>query len=176
MAKKSSTDGILAWATVALAVATTGMALATFWLVSESREASFRQIRVQTWLELEKRFDSKEMKLARKTLARQLMAYDSSKHDTISETVLDFFDDAGSLYREGYLDKKLAESAFSFYACRWWEASKSYVDEEQKRHKDDPTLFEDFKKLAELMRQTGEKIDDAELKRFLEDESRLNVE
>jgi hypothetical protein len=159
-----------------MTIATAAMAVATFWLVCESRQASFRQIGVQTWLELEKRFDSQEMKRARKKLAQQLKAYSPNKHDKISETVLNFFESVGIAYKSNYLDKKLTNSSFSFHACRWWEAAKPYVDQEQKRHNEDITLFEDFKDLAKLMRGADEKIDDTELQRFLDDEERLVVD
>jgi hypothetical protein len=58
-----------------LAIATVALAGATVWLALESRQGSLRQIRVQTWLAMEPRFDSKEMKLARKKLAKQLDPY-----------------------------------------------------------------------------------------------------
>ena len=159
-----------------MAIATAAMAVATFGLVCESRRASFRQIGVQTWLELEKRFDSTEMKRVRKKLAQQLKSYSPNKHDKISETVLNFFESVGIAYKSGYLDKKLADSSFSFHACRWWEAVKPYVDQEQKRHGEDIKLFEDFKDLAGLMRLPDEKIDDEELRLFLDDEERLAID
>jgi len=159
-----------------MAIATAAMAVATFWLVFESRRASFRQIGVQTWLELEKRFDSQEMKKARKNLARHLKAYDPEKHDKISETVLNFFESVGIAHKEKYLDHKLADSSFSFHACRWWEAAKPYVDQERKRQDDDDSMFEDFQNFAKLMRRPNEKIDDLHLQRFLDDEERLTLE
>ena len=111
--------------------------------------------------------------MARKKFAQQLKTYAVAKHDKISETVLNFFESVGIIYKEGYLNTKLADSSFSFYAVRYWEAAKAYVDQEQKRHGDDTTLFEDFKEMAELMRLPDEKIDDGEIQRFLDDEIRL---
>src|SRR6266851_4281105 len=111
-----------------VAGATLLLAIGTFWLAWITRrleKAWFRtsseQIGVNTWLVLQRRFDSREMKKARKVLSEQLQTYTTAKHGEISETVLDFFEDVGTTYREGYLNKKLAESAFSYYACRWWE-------------------------------------------------------
>ena len=54
------------------AVATLALVAATLWLVWETRAASKRAIGVQTWLTLLQRFDSAEMKQARKRLAAQL--------------------------------------------------------------------------------------------------------
>jgi uncharacterized protein DUF4760 len=173
------TDILLAFSTFALALFTAGLAFftarmanATFKLVSESREASFRQICVQMWLEFQKRFDSAEMLRARKTLAQQIKTKDSSR---ISETVLNFFEDLGIAYTKGYVEKELAEDSFSFYVCRWWEASKSYVDQERRRHKEDATLFANFENLAKRTRLPNEIIDDRALHLFLDDESDLIV-
>lgn len=172
MSKKGTTEAILAYSTAALALFTVVMAFATLRLASESREASFRQIRVQTWLEFEKRFDSADMIRARKKLAQWFKTENPAQDAGISEKVLNFFDDLGAAYEMGYIDKQLADNAFSLHACRWWEVSKSYVDKERKRQKN-PSLFDRFESVARLMRQPGEKIDDEELRRFLEDESRL---
>src|SRR5579864_8732889 len=90
---KGTTESILAYATVLLAVFTAIMAYETWNLASESKEASYRQIRVQTWLEFEKRFDSAEMVRARKKLAQQLKANPPVKGEDISDTVFDFFED-----------------------------------------------------------------------------------
>jgi hypothetical protein len=132
------------WIETAMAVFTALLAFATFRLAhltrkletawvntsSEQIKAWFKtsadQIGVNTWLELQRRFDSKEMRRARKKLAEQLKTYSAAKHAGISEIVTDFFEDAGTLYKLGYLNKDLAESSFSFYACRWWEAAKAY--------------------------------------------------
>src|SRR5439155_9334917 len=115
---------LLAGATVCLAWLTYRLEKAWVKTSSEQIQAWFKtsaeQIGVNTWLVLQRRFDSREMKRARKVLAEQLRTYTTAKHREISETVLDFFEDVGTTYKEGYLNKKLAESAFSYYACRWW--------------------------------------------------------
>lgn len=171
---------------------TATMACFTAWLAWETRKlekgwretsakqieawlkTSTDQIGVKTWLELEKRFDSEEMKRARKKFAQQLKAYGLPNHDKISETVLNFFESVGVVYKEGCLNKMLAESSFSFHACRYWEAAKAYIDQEQKRHDEDATLFKDFQDFAKSMRLPDEKIDDEEIKRFLADEMKLD--
>jgi hypothetical protein len=166
-------ETILALSTLGLAVFTATMARATFILAKESREASFRQIGVQVWLEFQKRFDSEGMLRARKTLAAQLKTKTAPRGDRISETVLNFFEDLGIAYEKGYVEKKLAEDSFGFYLCRWWEALKAYVDQERKRHNEDATLFANFEELAKKARLPDEKIDEGELQLFLEDESKL---
>jgi len=76
----------------------------------------------------------------------------------------------------GLINKKLAESAFSFYVNHWWRAAKSYVDRERQLHGDDQTLFEDFERLAKAWQHLDPKIDNEALKKFLEDEKRLRVD
>ncbi len=159
-----------------LAVATVTLAGATVWLALESRQGSLRQIRVQTWLVMEPRFDSKEMKLARKKLAKQLDPYDQSKHDQITEEVLELFESIGTIYNLGLLDKKLAASSFSYYANYWWEAAKSYVDNERRMRGDDDSLFSEFEKFAGAMRKEDPKIDSKALKDFLDNEKRLKTD
>lgn len=110
---------------------------------------------------------------ARKKLAPQFDKFDSKKTNRISETVLTFFEDVGIAYKNGYLDKKLADSSFGFYACRWWEAAKPYIDQERRRHGEDKTIFEDFEFVAGQMRHPDERIDANELDGFLKDESGL---
>ena len=111
------------------------------------------------------------MKQARKRLVPQLSTYDRTKHDRISETVLDFFKDVGTAHKLGYLDNKLADSSFSYYATFWWEAAKPYVDEERRRKDGDQSLFEDFERFANKMRRKPVTAD--MLQAFLADESRL---
>ena len=164
---------ILAISTVALAIFTAFMVRATYQLARESREASFRQIRVQTWLEFQKRFDSHEMIGARKILAIRLKLNIQDKDASISETVLNFFEDLGIAYEKGYIEKELAEDSFSFHACRWWKILKSYVEQERNRHKNDISLFANFEKFAKNVCLPNEIIDDDELQIFLEDESIL---
>jgi hypothetical protein len=178
MGVKEIMDSILALSTFALAVFTALMARATFKLASESREASFRQIGIQTWLEFTKRFDSAETIRARVELAKRIRSYTPSenKHAKISETVLNFFEDLGTAYRLGYVDKKLASESFGFHACRWWEAAKTYVDHERRRHGEDKTLFADFEKLAGALRLPDEVIHADELSLFLTDEANLAVD
>ena len=175
-----------------MAVFTALMAVFTAWLAWETRKlakgwretsaeqkaawlkTSDDQIGVTAWLELDRRFDSEEMKRARKKFADQLRTYAVANHEKISETVLSFFESVGIAYKEGHLNKKLAGSSFSFHAVRYWEAAKAYVDQERKKHGEDQTLFEDFMDLAKLMRSPFEKLNDREIQLFLEDEIRLD--
>jgi hypothetical protein len=149
--------------------------IAAVWAVIETRNASKREIGVKTWLALIKRFDSDEMKLARKQLAHNLDPYRSEKHDAIKETVIDFFEDIGTLYKERYLDRKLARSSFSYYANHWWESAKAYIDAERKNKGDDESLFEDFQILRKEWKSDDPRIDSDAVKAFLADEKNLQM-
>ncbi|HZL77244.1 MAG TPA: DUF4760 domain-containing protein [Candidatus Limnocylindrales bacterium] len=168
-------DSLLAFSTLALAVFTAVMAWATCRLATESREASLRQIRIQTWLDFKKIFDSREILNARVTLAQSIRFNPSSPnaHKEVSESVMNFFEDLAIVYFSGYIEKKLVEDTFGFYVCRWWEAAKTYVDYERKLHNEDKTLFEGFEKLAVAMRLPDEVINADEMKLFLQGEKDL---
>src|ERR1017187_5161995 len=98
---------LLAGATVWLGWLTRKLELA--WLKTSEQQigawfkTSKEQIGVQTWLELQQRFDSLEMRRARKKLADQLKHYSASNHQKIAETVMNFFEDVGTLYRLDYV-------------------------------------------------------------------------
>lgn len=164
---------LLAYATVALAVFTAAMVYFTWKLASEARDASYREIGVQTWLEFVKRFDSPDMIRARKKLGKQLTSNPPAKYGDVSDTVPNFFEDLGIAYKHGYIVKELADSSFSMYATRYWEAVKPYVDAERRQYGDDTSISRDFEDLAKAMREPGEKIDDKQLRQFLEDERDL---
>jgi len=156
--------------TVILAAATVWLAISTVLIVKETRDGSVRQLGVQTWVHLAARFDSQEIRWARGKLAEQLEDYDSSKHDEIKELVLDVFEDIGTVFKFGLINKDLADSTFSFYATRWWELAEPYIREERRRNKDDDEIFSDFEALARKMRRPGEEL---ELKKFVRDEKRF---
>jgi nucleoside 2-deoxyribosyltransferase len=145
-------------------------------LTRESRDGSRRQIGVQTWLTFVDRLDTTEMKRARKKLAVILTSYDRTKHNKVNEAVLDFFEDMGTVYELGFLDHKLADSTFGYYATHWWEAAKAYVDQERRNMGGDKAddYFGYFQRLAEKLRYCD--IDDKAVQAFLKEEGRLNVD
>jgi hypothetical protein len=180
--------------TLALAFFTWRLARATVHLAKDTKEASQRQIEasrkiasdqiqawqkhtlqqigVQTWLALEARFDSKEMKKERQNLAFQ-MPYDPVRHHRMSDAVFDFFESVGTAYNQGYLDQKLAVSSFSYHAFLWWEAGKPYVDEERRILGGDDSIYEEFEKFARAMAENNEKIDKPAMAAFLAGEQSL---
>ena len=180
--------------TLALAFFTWRLARATVRLAQDTKESSQRQIEasrkisseqieawrkhtiqqigVQMWLALEARFESKEMKQERKTLAYQ-MPYHPNKHRQISDAVFDLFEDLGTTYNNGYLDEKLAVSSFSYHAFLWWEAGKAYVEEERRILRGDTSIYEEFEKFAQAMAKHNKPIDKPGFQAFLDGEKHL---
>jgi hypothetical protein len=113
---------------------------------------------------------------ARKKLATQLKSKPPVESKDMSDTVPNFFEDLGTAYKAGCVDKRLATSSFSIFVTRYWEALKPSVDEERRQYGGDVSISEDFEYLAKEIRQTGEKIDEHDLQQFLEDESRATTD
>jgi len=167
---------LLALFTAFMAYYTRSMARETVNLAKESREASFRQIRVQVWLEFCKRFDSPEILKARDKMALLMRITPEAPKQLISDTLMNFFEDLAIVYRTGYIDKELAKNTFSYFVCRWWEASKLYVDHERQTHNKDQTIFAEFENLAKEMRLPNEIITRDDVAKFLQDEKDIASE
>jgi Domain of unknown function (DUF4760) len=164
---------LLVVVTIFLAYYTSGVFLATLKLANESREASIRQIGVQTWLEFSKRFDSKELLKARDDLALQVRIVPTHGKKLVSDILVSFFEDLGTVYRLGYIDEKLARDSFGYHVRRWWAVLEPYIEHERKIHNGNNTLFCDFEKLAATFNNGLDKITDEEIRTFLQDEKEL---
>lgn len=163
--------GILAFLTWQLASATVKMA-------EESKDSSIRQIGVQTWLSLEARFDSYEMKLYRQKLAGQIPLYVNpyptmeTKHDSIDDSVFELFESIGKLYNENLIDRNLAKSSFGFHVAGWWLNAEKYIKEERIKQGNNNEIYIEFQRFAEKMIEHNQNID---LNKFLKDEKALLV-
>lgn len=142
-----------AWGWAAVIVAMIVVAAQIWWQLKIAKE----QLRVNFYLKLRDQFDSLEFRKARQFLAQQLLAKDfqqgsmrTPSHEEISETVMNFFEDMGMLYRRNYLDHEMIIQTFSYHGLGWWNACKAYILEERRRHKGDQTLFCDFEKLTTI--------------------------
>jgi hypothetical protein len=135
------------------------------------------QIGVQTWLALEARFDSNEMRLARRHVAQQLINYVNLPqiHDAVQEIVFELLESISTVYNLGLLNTDLAISSFGYYIANWWSASESYIKEERKRQGNDVTLYEEFEKFAMKMKNGCPQIEPAQVRRFLNAEATLRV-
>ena len=156
-----------------MAAETHNMVVETHQMALDSKEASATQLGVQTWLEIEQRFDSDEMKRARRMLAKQFTPpYDPNKFGEIDTTVLDAFDDIGALFNRDLIDKDLVGGQLGFYVDRWWIACQPYVADVRKRN-GSQDWFSGFESLAKVMAKNDSHLSDEDVKRFLADESHL---
>ncbi len=166
---------LLAIFTGIVAIFTAALAASSFWTISEERRASSERLGVQTWLYVDPKFDSKELRLARKKLAQQLDPYDPGKRDEMDDDVLDFLESVGALYNRGLLNKELAASSFSFRGNSLVGTAKAYIaDTRSAAH--DKSLYSDFERFAKAMRKHEAHLSDADLKDFLADEKALEAE
>lgn len=155
------------WLTVVVSISTLGLAVATIWMVWESRQASYRQLGLDSWMHFEDRWDGAEMKKARYALAESLRnGYEPSKADDIPEEVMDFFESVGTVWSEGLMNSKLAEMSFSYDAAGWWEACEPYVLD-QRRKMADKTIYDKFERFGKAMKAKFGAID---VNRFLKEQ------
>ncbi len=146
-----------------LEIATVILAIATIWLAVETRWGLQRTIQVSTWIEMEKRFDSPEMKASRARLAAQLQHYDADKFDDSVQDVWDLFDDVGRLYRQGLIDKGINS---------WWAAGKNRITADR-QHDKDASEYEEFEWLAAQLHYEDPNITTNDVADFLKVEAAL---
>ncbi|BBJ00089.1 hypothetical protein FGKAn22_17810 [Ferrigenium kumadai] len=130
-------------------------------------------------LELDKEFDSSEMRRARRELATELL---EGKRDLSETRVLDFFEKVATYQRLNRVDVYTVDSSFSYFVERYWIASQGFIAEFRQKQ-NDRTYFEDFERLnADMLgREAKTKHREisqvtpsqSEVKRFLREEAVL---
>jgi hypothetical protein len=183
---KGNMETILALSTFLLATFTGAMAFFTFHLASstkkmadEAKDASFRQIGVQTWLEMSKRFTLREILLERRNLAANLTTARRNKkepkdYEIRSDALLLFFEEVGTLDLYGYIDNNLSEESFGFFARRWWILLESYVFEIRKKRVN-TSLYINFERFAKSHSSGNSIYNEKEIQEFLNDEYSLSI-
>jgi hypothetical protein len=140
--------GALVLGTGCLALFTYKLVVATQELFKETKVAAARQLGVNTWLYFVNRWDSGEMQLKRKKLAIAIVP----QHDMgESHTVLDFFEQVGTAYRLGCIDKELVYSSLSYDAKNWWIILKKEVERVRVQLKDNK-VYDEFEAMIESLR------------------------
>jgi hypothetical protein len=145
------------------------------------REVSRNEVGTRLYLTMTARFDRPRMDKARKRLAEHFL--DEEPDEELDEYVLSFYEDLGSLLREGHLNEELAYHAFSYPAERWWILCSGYVSRLRTR-KGDRYLFSEFEFFANRMfemdvtklkipRTDLEKLEPTEREEFLKSEAEL---
>jgi hypothetical protein len=143
---------VVAW--VAVALAFLGVAVALLAVINQHRQMAdlLRQqhedaresIRVQTGLELIKRFDSPEIRRSRRLLAGSLLKGNAIGADW---RLFDFFETVAQYYAQHRIDDDSVYTNFSYYVVYYWEASKQHIFAFRKKA-DDRTVYADFEELA----------------------------
>jgi hypothetical protein len=164
----------LAIFTGVVAIFTAALVVASFLTIREARRASSEQLGVRTWLYVDPKFNSNELKHARKHLAEQLDPYVPAKRAEVDDDTLNFFQSVGVLYKRDLLNKELAESSFSYWAVGYWEAAKVYIADER-RAEHDESVYGEFEAFAKAMQKHKPSLSDADLKRFLAAEKALEI-
>jgi hypothetical protein len=122
-------------------ISSAGVLVAIGALFYQIRRSRFSQ-NIDLTLRLEKEFDSKEFKEKRKLAAQSML----KKEYKNAEDVFDFFETLGLLVRRKAVDKQFAWHSFYYWVHRYWSSGCEYINE---KRKNEPALFENFKKLHE---------------------------
>ena len=137
--------------TFAMAVASWVAVGAAVWGVQAQREDAQAQrqdarelLHAQIGAELDKQFDSTEMRKARKAFAKELLKHPGQLPN--EDRVLSFFDKVGTYLRLGRIDDDTTYSSFSYYAERYWAAAKPSIGAIRKQE-NDPGYYGDFETL-----------------------------
>jgi hypothetical protein len=140
----------LAIATVLMAAASWVGVGITYHAIQAQHEDARQLLRTQIAVELDKEFDSAEMRRARRSLASQLLA----KNGDVSEyRVFDFFEKVAAYWDDERIDDDTVYDAFSHYTVRYWLSSRDIVKTFRKTEGDD-AYYAGFEDLADWMLKT----------------------
>ena len=116
----------------------------TWYAVSTQRQNARKLLQTQIAVELDKQFDSAEMRRARRSLAAQLLA----KNGEVSDyRVFDFFEKIAAYDAEDRIDDETVYDEFSYYTVRYWLASQDTIKSYRKEEGDD-AYYHRFEELS----------------------------
>lgn len=139
---QTESNSIIQW-TIVMAIASwLGVAVA-IWSVWQLRIDLREVVNATISVELDKEFDSSEMRQARRALATELLG---GKRDLSETNVLDFFEKVAIYQRLNRIDVYTADSSFSYFVERYWIASQGFIENFRKQQNDN-AFFEDFERL-----------------------------
>jgi len=176
---------VVKW-TIVIAIATIVVAIGscaanwTIWYSFKGQRDDARQLlQAQVAIELNREFDSREMRHARHLLAVELLTRSAGAADY---RVFDFFDKVASYQREQRVDGVTMYEGFSYYTVRYWLASRDVVNGLRQGRGDD-TYHAGFEDLSNWMLSheagvRGKTVNDVtpsarEVDRFLHEEAAL---
>jgi len=140
--KRPSEDSAMVKWTIVMALSSWALVAISVWAMLAQRKDARELLQAQISVELDKEFDSTEMRKARRQLAVDLI----NKKDPSDYRVLDFFEKLSSYYDDGRIDDETAYEAYSYYVERYWVATKSTVVDFRKQEHDD-TFYTGFDEL-----------------------------
>ena len=117
----------------------------TLYAVNAQRQNARKLLQTQIAVELDKQFDSAEMRRARRSLAAQLLA----KNGEVSDyRVFDFFEKIAAYDAEDRIDDETVYDEFSYYTVRYWLASQDTIKSYRKEEGDD-VYYQRFEELSD---------------------------
>ena len=142
------------------------------------REDAKALLSAQISVEMDKQFDSPEMRNARRRLAAELL----SKKEVTETRLLDFFDKVAMYTHQDLIDQDIVYSSYSYWLERYWPAIKTSIEEFRKLE-NDSGFYQDTEELygemlADDAKELGKSVDQVapskkEIRRFLEEEATL---
>jgi hypothetical protein len=162
-----------------LAIVTIIIAGISYWGIWSQKEDAHTLLSAQISVEMDKQFDSPEMRRARSRLAAELLG-----NKEVTETRLyDFFDKVGMYTHQDLIDQNIVYPSYSYWVERYWPAVKSNI-EKFRKEENDSGYYQDFEDLNDDMlsddaKETGKSVsqvtpNESEIHRFLIEESTLS--
>ena len=167
------------WWTIVWVLASWVAIVMTWYAVHAQSQNARKLLQTQIAVELDKQFDSAEMRRVRRSLAAQLLA----KNGEVSDyRVFDFFEKIAAYDAEGRIDDETVYGEFAYYTVRYWFASQDTIKSYRKEEGED-AYYQRFEELADRIvrheaeghkRKAADVIPSAsQIERFLRDEAAL---
>jgi len=170
---------VMAVATIVVAIGSCVAGGITWYSFKAQRDDARQLLQAQIAIELNREFDSREMRRARRLLASELLTKSANASDY---RVFDFFDKVSSYQHDQRIDGVTIYEAFSYYVVRYWLASRDVVKGLRQDQGDD-THYAGFEDLSSWMLShqagaRGKSVNDVtpsagEIDRFLHEEAVL---
>lgn len=169
----------MALATIVVAIGSCAASGIVWYSFKAQRDDARQLLQTQIAIELNREFDSREMRRARRLLASELLTKSAEGSDY---RVFDFFDKVSSYQHDRRVDGVTIYQAFSYYTLRYWLASRDVVMGLRQDRGDD-SYHAGFEDLANWMLSheagvRGKTVNDVtpsarEVARFLHEETAL---
>ena len=170
---------VMAVATIVVAIGSSVASWIAWYSFKAQRDDARQLLQAQLAIELDREFDSKEMRRARRVLAAELLTKSANASDY---RVFDFFDKVSSYRHDQRVDGVTIYEALSYYVVRYWLASRDTV-KAFRRDQGDESYYVGFEDLSGWMLSheagvRGRTVNDIapsarEIDRFLHEEAAL---